>query len=129
MKLRHFLSSVVLLVLVTVMVIGSPGVSSTPVAAQSGDEASEDAQAEERLARALEAVVSTFEALQAERGDDEPIWGSMVKQTLKRRQPGFNESYYGFRSFNGMLEQAQTRGLIALEKDGKSGGYLVRSIG
>ena len=64
----------------------------------------------------------------AERGEDEPIWGSMVKQTLKRRQPGFNESYYGFRSFNGLLEQAAARGLIALEKDGKSGGYLVRPI-
>ena len=98
------------------------------VSTTNADDQSEESLAEERLSRALEAVVSTFEALLAERGEDEPIWGSMVKQTLKRRQPGFNESYYGFRSFNGLLEQAAARGLIALEKDGKSGGYLVRPI-
>ena len=50
----------------------------------------------------------------------------MVKQALKRRKPGFNESYYGFRSFNGLLEEAQSRGLLDLERDEKSGGYIVR---
>jgi hypothetical protein len=50
----------------------------------------------------------------------------MVKQALKRRKPGFNESYYGFRSFNGMLEEAERRGSLKLERDEKSGGYLVR---
>jgi hypothetical protein len=54
------------------------------------------------------------------------VWGSMVKQTLKRRQPGFNESYFGFRSFNALLEEAQTRGLISLTRDDKSGGFKVR---
>lgn len=92
------------------------------------EESAEQTLADESLAKALDDLVSTFEALLAERGDDEPIWGSMVKQTLKRRKPGFNESYYGFRSFNGMLEQAEANGLIALEKDGKSGGYLVRPV-
>ena len=67
-----------------------------------------------------------IEALIAERGDEEKIWGSMVKQALKRRKPGFNESYYGFRSFNGMLEEAERRGSLKLERDEKSGGYLVR---
>ena len=52
-------------------------------------------------------MVETVEALIAERGEDEKIWGSMVKQALKRRKPGFNESYYGFRSFNDLLEEAQ----------------------
>jgi uncharacterized protein (TIGR00288 family) len=80
----------------------------------------------ERRHEALEAIVSTVEALIAERGDDDKIWGSMVKQALKRRKPGFNESYYGFRSFNGMLEAAQREGALTLERDDKSGGYLVR---
>ena len=74
-------------------------------------------------------MLATVEAMIAERGEDEKIWGSMVKQTLKRRKPGFNESYYGFRSFNRLLEEARDRGLIELELDDKSGGYTVRSLG
>lgn len=89
-------------------------------------ESGEDSIGEQKLMKALDDIVQTFDALLAERGDDDPIWGSMVKQTLKRRQPGFNEGYYGFRSFNGLLEAAQAHGLITLEKDGKSGGYRVR---
>lgn len=61
-----------------------------------------------------------------ERGEDDPVWGSMVKQTLKRRKPGFNERYYGFGSFNDLLEEARTRGYVELERDAKSGGYIVR---
>jgi len=80
---------------------------------------------EERRQRALDLVMETLEALLAERGDN-TVWGSMVKQTLKRRQPGFNESYFGFRSFNALLEEAQTRGLISLTRDDKSGGFKVR---
>ncbi|MEP7181552.1 MAG: NYN domain-containing protein [Betaproteobacteria bacterium] len=81
---------------------------------------------EERRQEALDLVGETLEALIAERGDDEKIWGSMIKQALKRRKPGFNESYYGFRSFNGMLEEAERRGNLSLERDEKSGGYIVR---
>jgi uncharacterized protein (TIGR00288 family) len=80
---------------------------------------------EERIHEAVELIADTVEALVAERGD-ETIWGSMVKQALKRRKPGFNESYYGFRSFNGMLEEAERSGSLTLERDEKSGGYLVR---
>ena len=87
-----------------------------------------DQQADDRMQQALELVVSTIEALAAERGEDEKIWGSMVKQTLKRRKPGFNESYYGFRSFNRLLEEARDRGLIELDLDDKSGGYTVSSL-
>jgi len=81
---------------------------------------------EERRQEALDLILETIEALVAERGDEEKVWGSMVKQALKRRKPGFNESYYGFRSFNGMLEEAERRGTLKLERDEKSGGYLVR---
>ena len=49
----------------------------------------------------------------------------MIKQTLKRRHPGFNESYYGFKSFNSLLEEAAIRGLLDLKRDEKSGGYIV----
>jgi hypothetical protein len=52
----------------------------------------------------------------------------MVKQALKRRQPGFNESSYGFRSFSELLEEAEKRQLLALEHDEKSGGYLLRLL-
>lgn len=81
---------------------------------------------EQRRDEALDLIVGTVDALMAERGVEEKIWGSMVKQALKRRKPGFNESYYGFRSFNGMLEAAAAAGSLELERDEKSGGYLVR---
>ena len=80
---------------------------------------------EDKTAQAVDLVMSTLDALVAERGEDEKIWGSMIKQTLKRRHPGFNESYYGFKSFNSLLEEAQARRLISLERDEKSGGYVV----
>ena len=81
---------------------------------------------EERRQEALQLIEETVEALVAERGEEEKIWGSMVKQALKRRKPGFNESYYGFRSFNGLLEEAERRGALKLERDEKSGGYIIR---
>jgi uncharacterized LabA/DUF88 family protein len=75
---------------------------------------------------AWDLVVATYEALVEERGESEKIWGSMIKQTLKRRKPGFTESYYGFRSFNQLLEEAAAGGILELEKDEKSGGYLIK---
>jgi uncharacterized protein (TIGR00288 family) len=80
------------------------------------------------LNAALEQIVETLEALTEERGGSEPIWGSMIKQAIKRRQPGFNERFYGFRSFNDMLADAQKRGLLSLRADEKSGGYTVRVV-
>jgi uncharacterized protein (TIGR00288 family) len=71
-------------------------------------------------------IVETYEALVEERGEGEKIWGSMIKQTLKRRKPGFSESYYGFRSFSQMLEEAEARGILELEPEEKSGGYIIR---
>ena len=75
---------------------------------------------------AFDLVIETLNALIAERGEGEKIWGSMVKQALKRRNPGFNETYYGFRTFSELLEEAGEKGLIRLEPDEKSGGYIVR---
>jgi len=81
---------------------------------------------DERSDEAVDLVVETVDALLRERGAEEKIWGSMIKQALKRRKPGFNESYYGFRSFNALLEEAERRGELALDRDEKSGGYIVR---
>src|SRR6266571_5221022 len=61
-------------------------------------------------------------------GAEEKIWGSMVKQALKRRSPGFNESYYGFSSFSKLLDEAESRNMLQLERDEKSGGYIVKSV-
>ena len=83
------------------------------------------APTEDKQQEAIDLAIATIEALAAERGEDESVWGSMVKQALKRRKPGFNESYYGFRSFNQLLEEARTRGLVELERDAKSGGYVI----
>jgi uncharacterized protein (TIGR00288 family) len=80
---------------------------------------------ERRRQDAIDLVVETVEALITERGADDKIWGSMVKQTLKRRRPGFAEGYYGYRSFNELLEDARDRGLLALAHDEKSGGYVI----
>ena len=80
---------------------------------------------EDKTAQALDLLLGTYDALVGERGEDEKIWGSMIKQTLKRRHPGFNESYYGFKSFNSLLEEAAIRGLLDLKRDEKSGGYIV----
>jgi hypothetical protein len=77
-------------------------------------------------AAALDLVVETLDAVTEERGENEPIWGSMIKQAIKRRHPGFNERFYGFRSFNDLLADAEKRGLLILRPDEKSGGYTVR---
>lgn len=79
------------------------------------------------LEKALVMVAETLDALTEEREEDENIWGSMIKQALKRRNPGFNERAYGFRSFNDLLHEAQARGLLKLVPDEKSGGYMVRA--
>jgi uncharacterized protein (TIGR00288 family) len=96
--------------------------------AAAASEASEERSADDKRQEAIELVVETVEALITERGADDKIWGSMVKQTLKRRQPGFAESYYGYRSFNDLLEDARKRNLLALDRDEKSGGYVIRLL-
>ncbi len=86
------------------------------------------ASSADRTQEGIDLVLETAEALYSERGDSSKLWGSMIKQTLKRRKPQFNESYYGFGSFNDLLEEAQARDLLELETDERSGGYVVRQI-
>ncbi|MBM3359346.1 MAG: NYN domain-containing protein [Betaproteobacteria bacterium] len=76
----------------------------------------------------LDLVMETVEALFKERGAEEKIWGSMVKQALKRRQPGFNESYHGFRSFSKLLDELASRKLLEVEPDEKSGGVIIKGF-
>ncbi len=85
-------------------------------------------QPKDRKQEAIDLVLETTTALAAERGDTAKLWGSMIKQTLKRRHPSFSESFYGFPSFNELLEEAQTRGYLKLELDDKSGGYIIQSV-
>ena len=84
---------------------------------------------DEKRQEAFDLVLSTIEALAEDRDEDDKIWGSMIKQALKRQRPGFNESYHGFKSFNQLLEEAAARRLVELERDEKSGGYVVRAVG
>ena len=83
---------------------------------------------DERRQEGLDMVMATLEDLFNERGQEDKVWASMVKQTLKRLKPGFNERYHGFRTFAAMLEELQSRQLLELELDGKSGSYIVRSV-
>ena len=83
---------------------------------------------EQKKLEALEKVMETIEDLFEERGEEEKVWGSMVKQTIKRRKPGFNETAYGFRNFSKLLEEAQERKMLELELDEKSGGYVIKSF-
>ncbi|MDP7691151.1 MAG: NYN domain-containing protein, partial [Vicinamibacterales bacterium] len=92
------------------------------------DAAKKEPAADDSAQEAIDLVVQTAEAIYAERGDRAKLWGSMIKQTLKRRRPGFNESAYGFGSFNDLLDEAQARGQLELELDERSGGYVIGKI-
>ena len=100
--------------------------SPRPSVRKSASEVKAEKEAEARTQEVLDLILETLEALAQERGSGEKIWGSMVKQTLKRRRPSFSESSYGFSSFNRLLEEAASRGLMDLEPDEKSGGYIIR---
>jgi hypothetical protein len=109
----------------------APAAGARPPAAPAESAPAESAPPENKgpdLGDALDLVVETLEAVTEERGESEPIWGSMIKQAIKRRHPGFNERAYGFRSFNDLLSDAQKRGLLTLRADEKSGGYTVRVV-
>jgi len=103
---------------------GGRGVSRTPA---QGLTAKVVTPAGDKKQEAWDLIVETYEALVEERGEGEKIWGSMIKQTLKRRKPGFSESYYGFRSFGQLLEEAEARGILELEPEEKSGGFIIKS--
>ena len=96
--------------------------------ADKADEKSPKKDEATKQQEAFDLVIETADALNAERAPGDKLWGSMIKQALRRRRPGFNERYYGFASFNDLLEEAQHRGLLELEADERSGGYTVRRI-
>jgi len=102
----------------------SPKKSSAGTANKAGSKAED-----ERRQEALDFMVETIEALIAERGGEEKLWGSMVKQTMKRRQPGFTESSYGYRSFKEMVDDAQKRKLLVAVRDEKVGQDSLRLTG
>lgn len=82
---------------------------------------------DKRRTQAVEIAVETFDALVSERGDSGKIWASVLKEAIKRRKPDFNETYFGFRAFGNLLEEAQARGLLEFGRDEKSGAYVFRS--
>ena len=89
---------------------------------------SKDKQKTDPKLEAFDLVLETLQALSAERDDDGAVWGSMIKQAIKRRKPGFAESYYGFDSFSDLLREMEKGKQIQLTKDERSGGYLVSSL-
>jgi uncharacterized protein (TIGR00288 family) len=81
----------------------------------------------EKVQEAFSLLVDAVLALQRE--NKEVLWGSMVKETMKRKKPSFNETYYGFRTFSHLLEEAQRKGIVTLRRDQKSGSYIVEDLG
>ncbi|MEI6535243.1 MAG: NYN domain-containing protein [Verrucomicrobiaceae bacterium] len=90
--------------------------------------ASSDAKPAGDPEKAVQLVMETADDIIEERGADEKLWGSMIKQALRRKQPGFNERYHGFRTFRALLEAARDRGLLELKLEEKSGDYAVKRI-
>jgi uncharacterized protein (TIGR00288 family) len=80
----------------------------------------------EKTGEAMSLITDAIEALQRE--DKEVLWGSMIKQTIMRKKPSFNESYYGYKTFSRMLEDAATHGILELKKDAKSRSYIVEPL-
>ncbi|MBI5925334.1 MAG: NYN domain-containing protein [Aquabacterium sp.] len=82
-----------------------------------------------RRTKAVEMAAETYEALVTDRDEGGRVWASVLKEAIKRRNPGFNENYYGFRTFGNLLEDAQQRGLLEFGRDEKSGAYVSRGTG
>ena len=84
-------------------------------------------ETEARRVKAVELAIATFEDLIAVRGDAERIWASQLKEAIRRRNPGFNESYFGYKTFGALLDDAATRGGLGVGRDEKSGTYVMRA--
>ena len=90
------------------------------------EESKRTEKVEARKTKAVELAAATFADLIAVRGDGERVWASVLKEVIKRRNPGFNETYFGFRTFGNLLEEAASRGLLAVGRDEKSGTFVTR---
>ena len=87
------------------------------------------AESEARRTQAVEMALETYEALVTDRDEGGKIWASVLKEAIKRRNPGFNENYYGFRTFGNLLEEAKSRGLLEFGRDEKSSAFVFRGAG
>ena len=94
-----------------------------PAAAKKKKEGHVAKSDEEKRQEALERLEEIVSSLHFEY---DPLWGSLIKQTIRRVYPGFNESYYGYRSFGDLLADAQKEGIIELEYDEERGNYKVQ---
>ena len=74
----------------------------------------------------MKLMIDAIKALMRENKD--VLWGSMIKQTMQRKRPSFNESYYGFSTFSELLEEAEKQKIVKLKKDQRSGTYIVTSF-
>jgi uncharacterized LabA/DUF88 family protein len=77
--------------------------------------------------KAFELLIESLQALRRE--NKEVLWSSMIKDTMKRKKPSFNETYYGYRTFSELLEDAQKEGLLELDTDKRSRTYVVTGFG
>jgi uncharacterized protein (TIGR00288 family) len=105
-----------------------PQAKKTATTAGAAKQSAQPKADEDKRQEALDLLVETIEALNNERGEDK-MWGSMVKQTMKRRRPGFTESAYGYRTFKELVEDAQKHNLLVMTRDEKNGQYTVRLVG
>src|SRR4051794_8827543 len=76
-----------------------------------------------KTAEAFSLMIESIQALVRENKD--VLWGSMIKQTMQRKKPSFNEGYYGYSTFSELLEDAERKQIIKLKKDQRSGTYIV----
>ena len=86
-----------------------------------------DAKMPETKRKAFALLLESLLALRRE--NKEVLWSSMVKDTMKRKKPSFNEAYHGYRSFSELLEDAAKQGLLELETDKRSRTYVVTRFG
>jgi uncharacterized protein (TIGR00288 family) len=86
-----------------------------------------NAQLPETKKKAFALLMDSLLALRRE--NKEVLWSSMVKDTMKRKKPSFNEAYHGYRTFSELLEDAQTQGLLELDTDKRSRTYVVTRFG
>jgi len=96
-------------------------VAAKPKPAAATKKAAPESRRAEDAAQKVVAIVRSLER------DYDTVWGSMIKQTIRRVYPGFNEVYYGADSFAGLLEKLQKDGVVDLEYDDKRGNYMVRT--